>query len=135
MGTVRRFAFGYLSRPMLKGARENKAAVSSPGASPLVLAPQQEGNSREEAKKHQLLRPGHELRLFDNPSPIHLEPQLGPQSLFEGRPRYVVGVRRRLPQRRADVADAARHGLQQRRRPLRRARLVPADIITNRSNM
>ena len=94
---------------MLKGARENKAAVSSPGASPLVLAPQQEGNSREEAKKHQLLRPGHELRLFDNPSPIHLEPQLGTQPLLQRRPRYVVGVRRRLAQGRADVADAVRH--------------------------
>ena len=95
---------------MLKGARENKAAVSSPGASPLVLAPQQEGNSREEAKKHQLLRSRHELRLFNNPSPIHLEPQLRPQSLFEGRPRYCIGVRRRLAQGRPDVADAPRHG-------------------------
>ena len=120
---------------MLKGARENKAAVSSPGASRLVLAPQQEGNSREEAKKHHLLRPGHELRLLNNPSPIDLEPQLGTQPLLQGRPRYVVGVRRRLAQGRPDVADAARHGLQQRRRPLRRARLVARDVVADGRHM
>ncbi len=73
---------------------------------PLVLAQQQE------ERKHHLLRSRHELRLFDDPPPIHLEPQLGPQALLQRRPRYCIRVRRRLAERRPDVADAARHGFE-----------------------
>ena len=72
------------------------------------------------------------IQMTTLPGPDH---RSGPPLLRETLGTVLRGLRGESGRTLRDVADAARHGLQQRRRPLRRARLVARDVVADGRHM